>query len=86
MGDKPLSICRDESILHFYRMREMAIYDYISGMSAAKEEGREKGDLERSIISTINLRQAGFSATEIAKFIGKTTEEINKILGEQGLA
>jgi hypothetical protein len=32
------------------------------------------------------LKQAGFPAQEIAKYTGKTTEEVIKILEEQGLA
>ncbi|MDR0725753.1 MAG: hypothetical protein LBF59_07095 [Prevotellaceae bacterium] len=123
--EKNADISSDRDLWHAYRMHQMALSDYTSGMNAAEKRGeergrekgraigieegiaigiekgieegraigieegraigREKGREEVSIISTINLRQAGFSAEEIAKFIGKTAAEINKILEEQGL-
>ncbi|MDR0725754.1 MAG: Rpn family recombination-promoting nuclease/putative transposase [Prevotellaceae bacterium] len=107
--EKIAFVSKDKDLWHAYRMREMALSDYTSGMNAAEkrgeergliigreegiaigeEKGREKGiaigEEKSSIISTKNLRQAGFSAEEIAKFIGKTAAEINKILEEQGL-
>jgi predicted transposase/invertase (TIGR01784 family) len=88
--EKIMYVAQDRDMLHAYRMREMAIYDYNNGISAAEERGiaigEERGDLERSIISTINLKHAGFSAQEIANFIGKTTDEVIKIFEGQGLA
>jgi predicted transposase/invertase (TIGR01784 family) len=100
--EKIMYIAQDKDMLHAYRMREMAIYDYISGMNAAKEQGEKRGILigeergiqkgmaigeEKGKISVvINLKQAGFPAQEIAKYTGKTTEEVIKILEEQGLA
>jgi predicted transposase/invertase (TIGR01784 family) len=108
--EKIMYVAQDRDMLHAYRMREMAIYDYNNGISAAEERGiaigekrgekrgvvigekrgvaigEKRGDLERSIISTINLKNAGFSAQEIANFIGKTTDDVIKIFEEQGLA
>jgi predicted transposase/invertase (TIGR01784 family) len=52
------------------------------GIAIGKEEGREEGKKE----TAINLKHAGFSAKEIAGFIGKTVEDVNKILEEQGLS
>jgi hypothetical protein len=34
---------QDENMLHAYRMREMAIYDFNTSVSVAKREGREEG-------------------------------------------
>jgi hypothetical protein len=78
LGDKLLSIRQDENTLHFYRMREMAISDYISGMNAAYEKGKKTG-------LPTTLRSSGFSIEEIAGEIKGTTEEIIKILEAEGL-
>ncbi|MDR2027049.1 MAG: Rpn family recombination-promoting nuclease/putative transposase [Prevotellaceae bacterium] len=88
--DKIMYVAQDREALHAYHMREMAIYDYNSGMNASKERGREEGKKEGREESkkeiAVNLKQAGFSAKEIAGFIGKTVEDVNKILEEQGLS
>ncbi|MDR0756834.1 MAG: hypothetical protein LBF85_03205, partial [Tannerella sp.] len=42
-NEKIQVVAQDEAALHVYHMREMAIYDFNSGMSAAREEGREEG-------------------------------------------
>jgi uncharacterized protein YihD (DUF1040 family) len=76
--DKLVFFLPDENLLHTYRMREMAIYDYISGMNAAYERGFKIG------LATTLIRY-GFSIEKIAKRINGTEEEVIKILKEEGL-
>ncbi|MDR2026384.1 MAG: hypothetical protein LBQ01_02345, partial [Prevotellaceae bacterium] len=75
----------DEEAAHAALLRKMAILDYNNGIYVTKERGKKDGDWKRSIIIAINLKQAGFSAKEIAGFIGRTVEDVNKIFEEQGL-
>jgi predicted transposase/invertase (TIGR01784 family) len=42
-NDKIMYVAQDKAALHAYHMREMAIYDYNSGVYAAKKEGKEEG-------------------------------------------
>jgi predicted transposase/invertase (TIGR01784 family) len=114
--DKITFVAQDSNMLHEYRMREMAVYDFNNGMRAAElrgiqigeergeqrgiqigeergiqkgeERGIQKGE-ERGIqkgitTAAVILKQAGFSAGEIANFIGQTAEETAKILKENG--
>jgi hypothetical protein len=78
--DKITFVAQDSDMLHEYRMREMAVYDFNNGMRAAELRGEQ-----RSMATVaINLKQAGFSAGEIANFIGWTADETAKILKENG--
>jgi predicted transposase/invertase (TIGR01784 family) len=82
-------VTQDETMLSEYEMREKAFYDYNSGINAALKRGKLEGKQEGIAIVeekvTINLKRLGYSTAEIATMVGKTTEEINKILTEQGL-
>jgi predicted transposase/invertase (TIGR01784 family) len=98
--DKITFVAQDSDMLHEYRMREMAVYDFNNGMRAAELRGIEKGiqkgiekgiqrGIEKGIrkgivTAAVNLKQAGFSVGEIANFIERTAEETAKILEENG--
>jgi predicted transposase YdaD len=43
-NEKIQVVANDREALHFYHMREMAIYDFNSGMSAARKEGIAIGE------------------------------------------
>jgi predicted transposase/invertase (TIGR01784 family) len=41
--DKIMSVAQDKNMLHAYNMREMAVYDYNSGINTATKKGIEIG-------------------------------------------
>jgi CRP-like cAMP-binding protein len=68
-------------MLREYEMREKALYDYKSSISAALKRGEQEGIKKGSIIT---LQQIGYSAEKIASTLGTTIKEVNKVLEEQG--
>jgi predicted transposase/invertase (TIGR01784 family) len=84
--DRIRFVAQDKKTLRIYEMREKAVYDYNSGMNFAKQEGRQEGRQEGISMVAINLQRRGYSIEEIAQCTMLTTEEVVKILKEQGLA
>jgi predicted transposase/invertase (TIGR01784 family) len=99
--EKIIFVTSDKNLLHAYRMREMALSDYTSGMNAAKQKGRVEGivigekrgreegiaigEQKSKAIFLMNLKLNGVSIEEMAKYVSLTKEEVIKILEEQGL-
>jgi N-acyl-L-homoserine lactone synthetase len=75
LGDKLLSICQDDNILHFYQMCEMAFSDYTSGINAARERGMVK-----------RLKSDGFSIEKIAELTKISQKRVVEIIKTEGLA
>jgi predicted transposase YdaD len=102
--EKIMRLTQDKDALHSYHMRQMAIYDYNTSVSAAEKRGREEGiaigkqkakeDIaigeQRGIILercriVLNMKRLGFSTQEIAKFIGKTLEEVEVAINSKNV-
>jgi predicted transposase/invertase (TIGR01784 family) len=81
-------VVQDKETLRAYQMREMALSDFTSGISNARREGIAigRGDLKRSAIVAVNLRNDGFSVEKIADYTRLSVEDVIKILKEHGPA
>jgi predicted transposase YdaD len=82
-------------------MRQMAIYDYNNGMSAAREEGeqsgreegiaigeqrgKEEGEKNARFTVALTLKQKGFSIEDTVEYTGLTKEEVTNLFTEHGL-
>ena len=86
-------VSRNKELWHAYRMREMALPDYTSGMNAAEKRGEERGreegiaigEQKTKAIFIMNLKLNGIPVEQIGKFVSMSEEEVVKILEEQGL-
>ena len=56
--------------------------DYITGINAAKREGREEGAKANAIANAKNLYANGVSVEIIAKSLGMSEDEVNGIVLE----
>ncbi|MDR1594747.1 MAG: hypothetical protein LBS43_09765 [Prevotellaceae bacterium] len=97
MHTKIVFVKQDKGMLHYYRMREKAIYDindYNSRIRAAEqisEERRLKKELEEGrqeifITYVVNAIQEGLSVEQISRVTDQTVEEVVKTIKAQGLA
>jgi predicted transposase/invertase (TIGR01784 family) len=57
--EKIMVVTQNDAELHAYRMREMAIYDYNSGINAAEKRGRDIGIEEGIVIGKEEGRAIG---------------------------
>jgi hypothetical protein len=94
-------VSMDKELWHAYRMREMALSDYTSGMNAAekrgiaigkekgiaigKERGIARGEQKSKAIFIMNLKLNGVPIEQISKYVSLAEEEVVKIFEEQGL-
>ena len=70
----------DEKEWELYESRRMAIMDYNSGISSAKEEGIKEGKKEERIRIAKEMLKLEIPIEKIEKATGLTKEEIEKIL------
>jgi predicted transposase/invertase (TIGR01784 family) len=78
-------VTQDRDTLHAYRMREMAIYDYNSGMKAAREEGITIGEKNAKFAFALTLKHKGFSIEDIVEYSMLTKQEVINLFTEHGL-
>jgi predicted transposase/invertase (TIGR01784 family) len=91
--EKIAFVSKDRDLWHAYRMREMALSDYTSGINAAEQRGEERGiaigeqrgEQKSTAIFLMNMKLNGASVEEMAKYTSLTQEEVVKILEEQRL-
>lgn len=69
----------DEETLRSYRMREMAEFDYNSGMKKAKDEGRTEGRDERNLEIARNMKADGETVEKIMRYTGLTAKDIENL-------
>ncbi|MDR0756981.1 MAG: Rpn family recombination-promoting nuclease/putative transposase, partial [Tannerella sp.] len=88
-NEKIQVVAQDRDALHVYHMRQMAIYDYNNGMSAAREEGEqrgiEEGEKNARFTFALTLKQKGFSVEDTVEYTGLTKEEVTNLFTEHGL-
>jgi predicted transposase/invertase (TIGR01784 family) len=84
--EKIMFVAQNKEMLNTYHMREMAYYDYKSGMNAAEKRGivigEQRGEQRGKVEVAINLRHAGFSVEKIVEYTSLDTDEVIKILNE----
>jgi predicted transposase/invertase (TIGR01784 family) len=83
--EKIMVVTQDEAELHAYHMREMAIYDYNSGINAAEKRGIAIGEEKSRTLFIVSLKRNGLPVETIARYTMLTEKEVIKILEEQGL-
>jgi predicted transposase/invertase (TIGR01784 family) len=71
-------VAQDKEMFRAYRMREMALSDLISGINNARREGIAIGNLKRSAIVAVNLRNDGFPIEKIADYTQLSVEDVIK--------
>jgi predicted transposase/invertase (TIGR01784 family) len=80
---KNIVMASDYEELRAYRMREMAMMDYTSGVNQAKREGRQEGRKEgkqEGIVEVArNMKAAGASIEIIQAYTGLSIDEINRL-------
>ncbi|GHT52680.1 hypothetical protein AGMMS49982_13540 [Bacteroidia bacterium] len=69
-------VAQDKESLWEYRMREMALSDFTSGMNFARREGEKTATVKYAL----KLAQRGMNVVEIADIIDLSIEEVKKII------
>ncbi len=69
-------LANDKEVLRLYHLREMAQFDYNSGMKKARDEGRT----EEKIEVARNMKADGEPVEKIMRYTGLTKEEIEKLM------
>ena len=78
-ADEKISyLASDDDAMRVYEMREKAMFDYTSGMSNAKLEGKLEGKIELAE----NALHEGISIGVIAKITGLDESTINHLKAE----
>ena len=79
-NEKMEFLANDKEVLRLYHLREMAQFDYNSGMKKAKDEGRTEGRDERNLEIARNMKADGEPMEKIMRYTGLTKEEIEKLM------
>ena len=79
-NEKMTFLANDKEVLRLYHLREMAQFDYNSGMKKAKDEGRTEGRDERNLEIARNMKADGEPMEKIMRYTGLTKEEIEKLM------
>ena len=74
-NEKMEFLANDKEVLRLYQLREMAQIDYNSGMKKAKDEGRDKRNLEIAQ----NALRMNMSVDDIMKLTGLSRQQIEGI-------
>lgn len=74
------NLSADEKKRIAYEYREKSIRDYKWMMKGATKRGHEEGILEGKSEIIINMNDAGYSVSEIAKVANMTEKQVEKIL------
>jgi hypothetical protein len=61
-------------------MREMALSDFTSGMSSARDTGIAIGEQRKRIKYILKLSQKGLPAVEIARLTDLSVKDVERIL------
>ena len=69
----------DEKEWELYRARQIAIFDYNTGMHEARDEGIEEGERKKQLEIAKELLKLGISIDKIQKATKLTKEEIKKL-------
>jgi len=75
-NEKMTFLANDKEVLRLYHLREMAQFDYNSGMKKARDEGRT----EEKIEVARNMKADGEPVEKIMRYTGLTKEEIEKLM------
>ena len=75
-NEKMEFLANDKEVLRLYHLREMAQFDYNSGMKKARDEGRT----EEKIEVARNMKADGEPVEKIMRYTGLTKEEIEKLM------
>jgi predicted transposase/invertase (TIGR01784 family) len=75
----------DSGIRARYDAKRKFEHDYVTGLDTAKDEGREKGDKERSIKTAIKMLMKNKPLDEIVEFTELSLAEIHSIQQELNL-
>ncbi len=75
-NEKMTFLANDKEVLRLYHLREMAQFDYNSGMKKARDEGRT----EERIEVARNMKADGEPVEKIMRYTGLTKEEIEKLM------
>ena len=79
-NEKMTFLANDKEVLRLYHLREMAQFDYNSGMKKAKDEGRTEGRDERNLEIARNMKADGEPMEKIMRYTGLTKEEIENLM------
>ena len=79
-NEKMEFLANDKEVLRLYHLREMAQFDYNSGMKKARDEGRTEGRDERNLEIARNMKADGEPMEKIMRYTGLTKEEIEKLM------
>lgn len=79
-NEKMEFLANDKEVLRLYHLREMAQFDYNSGMKKAKDEGRTEGRDERNLEIARNMKADGEPMEKIMRYTGLTKEEIENLM------
>lgn len=74
-NEKMEFLANDKEVLRLYHLREMAQFDYNSGMKKAKDEGRD----ERNLEIARNMKAAGEPVEKIMRYTGLTAKAIEDL-------
>lgn len=75
-NEKMEFLANDKEVLRLYHLREMAQFDYNSGMKKARDEGRD----ERNLEIARNMKADGEPMEKIMRYTGLTKEEIENLM------
>ena len=77
--EKLARVSSDKTVLREYRMRELALSDWTSGINRAREEGMEKGMEKGRQEVARNFKRLGMPVEQIARGTGLSPEDIAKL-------
>ena len=86
-ADKKITyVSADPEAMRLYEMREMAMFDYTSGINAAKTEGIAEGENKKAIEIAKNMLREGSPVAFISKTTGLDEPTILSLQAEVNAA